>query len=153
MDTDEKNKFSSNRNEFDQNFDNDKYQEARDDRLYMKGHKRKTQTEPQVDIRKSHNDPNNLHLKDPDRMNRPYNETLEMEDLQREEVPTNKEMHHVYIPNAHVKPHKDKPHKSNHHKFIDLPGDQKKEVKREQKDTEIIHNKQTNFPSNYRKAN
>jgi hypothetical protein len=145
MDSDEKNKFSSNINEFDKNFDHDKYQEAKHDREYMKGHKRVTQDQPEVDIRKSHNDPNNQHLKDPDRMNRPYNETLEMEDINREESPTNKESHHLYIPDAHVKPHKDKPAKSNHNKYVDLPGDQRKEIKREQKDTEIIHNKQTNF--------
>ena len=150
MDTDEKNKFSSNINEFDKNFlHKDKNEQAKEDREYMKGHKRVTEDQPELDVRKGpHHDPNNEPLREPDRKNRKLNEPLDMEasNIKSEEEPTNREMHHLYIPEAKVKPHKEKPRKVSHEKFVELPGGQKKEVKREIYDTEIIHNKQTQYP-------
>ncbi len=150
MNSDEKNRFSSNTNEFDPDFRRkDKYDTAKDDKQFMKGHKRTNEDPKDVNFsgKGIHHDPHNEHLKDPNRLNKKYNQSLESDgfDFNREESPTNRDLHHKYIPDAKCKPHKDKPQKVAHHKYVDLPGDQKKEIKREQKDTEIIHSTATQF--------
>jgi hypothetical protein len=142
MNTDEKNRYSSNTFDFDPNFmRKDKNEQAKEDKMFMKGHKRKTEDPLEINYRKGiHHDPFNQPLNDPNRHNKKYNQTLERDglDINRDESPTNRDLHYKYIPQSHVKSIKDKPSKVSHNKYIDLPGDQKKKVRKEQKNTEII---------------
>lgn len=150
MDSSEKNKISSVQSEFDQDFRHDRYDQAREDREFQKGHKRVYDNTIEPDYRKGvHHDPYNTGKKDFDRHNQPLNKPTDMDgrDINREESPTTRDMHHLYIPEAKVKQPKDKPYKYSHEKKVDITSDQQKVIKRDIYDTEKIHNKQVQFPN------
>ena len=152
MDTDEKIRTLTNTSEFDKDLRHPtKEEESRMDKKQFKGHKRTYDPNVEPDIRHGvHHDPYNEHLKDLDRMNVNLNKPTDMDyrDINREEIPTTKDMHHVYKPDAKIQQPKieTKPKKVSHEKFVELPGGQQMELKHEKKETEIIHSKQTQYP-------
>ena len=152
MNSDEKNKCFSNSYDCDPDFRRkDRNEQIKDDKSFMKGHKRINEDPIEQNFHKGvHHDPYNEKLGDPNRHNIKYNKNLERdgEDINREESPTNRDLHYKYIPEAKIKTTKQKPQKVSHQKFVDLPADQKKQVKKDQNDTEIIHNKNSQFSAN-----
>jgi hypothetical protein len=146
MNTDEKNKISSNSSEVDQ---------AKIDREYQKGHKRITDDKIEPDVRKGpHHDPHNIKNKDIN-LHKPVHKPFDEHglDLNREESPTNEQVHHVCNPDAKIKKHKDKPHKVCHDKKVDVTSNQTKTIKHDYKQTEILHNKQSEFPNSNKHTN
>jgi hypothetical protein len=99
MDTDEKNKFSSNINEFDPDFtrEKDRYDVAKEDRMFQRHAGVPLDLRPENKGKPHHEqtDPFNVPLKDIDRKNRNLNENYDMDsrDINREESPNNKQLH------------------------------------------------------------
>jgi hypothetical protein len=155
MKSDEKNQFSSNKNEFDPDMRNDKYEELKKDEHFQTSDKRNKNytyddTEEGYGKRVKHHDPHNESQKDLDRKNRNLNEPTNMDgwDLNREESPTTHELHrvnqekhhHHYDQNAKTKQPDNNP--SIEH-TIHNPSKQQRFM------NEVIHVKNTQFPENY----
>ena len=116
MNTDEKNKFSSNSKEFDPDMREDRYDEIKRDKEYQHSDKRNKnylydQTPDSYGKNVIKHDPYNVRNKDIDRKNRKINKPTDMDgwDINREEQPTNRDLHRTK---------EDIPHKNIHHKEV-----------------------------------
>jgi hypothetical protein len=159
MKSDEKNQFSSNKNDIDPDMRSDKYDELRKDEKFHSTDKRnKTYThDPNQEDYESnirHRDPNNLPMKDIDRKNRNLNEPVNTGgwDLNHEESPNTHELHrvneqrhhHHYDPNAKIKQPDENP---NIEHVIHNPSKHKEFQK------EVIRDKSNQFPEHYTSKN